>query len=185
MTGKIARLPAEIRTQLNRRLQNGEPAKYVVKWLNLLPEVQKLLAAEFHGKPVREQNVSEWRRHGYRAWLVHQEKQDILGEMLAEGEASEARFGETLVDRLAGWLVPNFMAEARARLAAATDPGERWATFQVLYPGFVSLRRGHHSAGRLRLDREKFELELKKFADALATAKGNPEAARSEKGTER
>ncbi|SPE59602.1 hypothetical protein SBV1_3350003 [Verrucomicrobia bacterium] len=60
--GKIARLPHEIRERLNGRLQNGEPGKPLAEWLNSLPEVRAILAAEFGGKRVREQNLSEWKR---------------------------------------------------------------------------------------------------------------------------
>ena len=45
--GKIARLPLDIREQLNRRLQDGEIGKELVVWLNSVPEVQAVLKAEF------------------------------------------------------------------------------------------------------------------------------------------
>jgi len=64
-TGKIARLPRKIREQLNRRLENGEPGNRLVEWLNSLPEVQKVLAADFDGEPVSEPNLSRWRQGGY------------------------------------------------------------------------------------------------------------------------
>ncbi|MGA3268466.1 MAG: hypothetical protein ABSE16_16780 [Verrucomicrobiota bacterium] len=47
--GKIGRLPKTILEQLNRRLENGEIGRPLVAWLNSLPEVQALLAAEFEG----------------------------------------------------------------------------------------------------------------------------------------
>jgi hypothetical protein len=69
-TGKIARLPREIREQLNRRLQDGEPGKKLVEWLNSLPEVKAALNTQFGGRRVSEQNLSEWKAGGYRDWLV-------------------------------------------------------------------------------------------------------------------
>ena len=51
-TSKISRLPRPIREQLNQRLDNGEQNKRVVQWLNSLPEVQQVLAAEFDGVPL-------------------------------------------------------------------------------------------------------------------------------------
>ena len=36
--GKIARLPLEIREQLNRRLDDGEQGQPDLDWLNALPE---------------------------------------------------------------------------------------------------------------------------------------------------
>jgi hypothetical protein len=170
MTGKIARLPRHIREQINRRLRDGEPAASIIKWLNALPEVQKIMAAEFDGHPVRAQNLSQWKQRGYRAWLVQQEKHELLGEMVAEGEETKARFGEAVTDKLAGWVIPNFLAEARARLAAAKTPDESWAIYETLCTYLVPLRRGDHASARLQLDRERFDLELKKFADAMAQA---------------
>jgi hypothetical protein len=45
--GKIARLPQPSREQINRRLENGEEGKQIAEWLNTLPEVRSLTAAEF------------------------------------------------------------------------------------------------------------------------------------------
>ena len=44
--GKIGRLPRAIQEQVNRRLENGEKARTLIAWLNALPEVQAMLAAE-------------------------------------------------------------------------------------------------------------------------------------------
>ena len=39
-TGKIARLPREIRQQLNRWLEDGESAQELVAWFSLLPAME-------------------------------------------------------------------------------------------------------------------------------------------------
>jgi hypothetical protein len=44
--GKIARLPEEIREQLNRRLADGEAGSVVLPWLEGLPGVQAEVCAE-------------------------------------------------------------------------------------------------------------------------------------------
>ena len=66
--GKIARLPKNIRDQVNQRLDDGERGAPIVAWLNSLPEVQAILARDFDGKAITEQNLSEWRKGGYRDW---------------------------------------------------------------------------------------------------------------------
>ena len=71
-TGKIARLPVEIRHQLNRRLQDGKPGKQLVVWLNSLPEVRAVLKEEFGARPITEQNLSEWKLGGYADWERHE-----------------------------------------------------------------------------------------------------------------
>src|SRR4051812_39971876 len=50
--GKIARLPEDLRQELNERLCDGEAGTSLVAWLNGLPEVQAVMAAEFGGVPI-------------------------------------------------------------------------------------------------------------------------------------
>ena len=73
MTGKIARLPHKIREQINRRLQDGEPGRLLLAWLNALPQTLRLLTDQFGGRPVNQANLSAWRNGGFRLWLTHQE----------------------------------------------------------------------------------------------------------------
>ena len=81
--GKIARLPKDLREQLNRRLQDGEPGKRLLDWLNALPRIQEILAAQFGGRSITKQNLSEWRRGGYLDWEAaeeHRMRMDRLTE---------------------------------------------------------------------------------------------------------
>ena len=70
--GKIARLPADLRTELNQRLANGEMIKPLAEWLNGLPKVQEVLRKSFEGRPINEDNISEWKNGGYRDWEASQ-----------------------------------------------------------------------------------------------------------------
>lgn len=72
--GKIARLPADVREQLNQRLFDGHAAPAILPWLNGLPPVQELLASQFAGEPISPQNLSNWRRGGYQRWLQDQRR---------------------------------------------------------------------------------------------------------------
>lgn len=69
-TGKIARLPHEIREQLNLRIQNGEPGKSILKWLNALPEVLAILQEHFKGRPIAPSNLTEWKAGGYPEGVI-------------------------------------------------------------------------------------------------------------------
>ena len=71
-TGKIARLPREIRNQLARGIGDGIPGARLVTWLNSLPEVQAILQREFGGQPIKPQNLSKWKIRGYPDWLQEQ-----------------------------------------------------------------------------------------------------------------
>ena len=82
-TGKIARLPHQLRDQLNQRLHNGEPGVDLIQWLNSLPEVQALLAEHFNGVPISPQNLSEWNNGGFLDWLTTQELLEDAREFAA------------------------------------------------------------------------------------------------------
>ena len=82
-TGKIARLPHQLRDQLNQRLHNGEPGVDLIKWLNSLPEVQAVLAEHFAGVPISPQNLSEWNNGGFLDWLTTQELLEDAREFAA------------------------------------------------------------------------------------------------------
>jgi hypothetical protein len=73
--GKIARLPHDLRAQINSRLQDGADGPRLLLGLNGLPQVREILARDFHARPVNQQNLSNWRLGGYQEWLV---RQDLL-----------------------------------------------------------------------------------------------------------
>ncbi|MGD0351748.1 MAG: hypothetical protein ABSB84_15745 [Verrucomicrobiota bacterium] len=154
--GKIARLPQHIREQLNRRLQDGEQGKRIVEWLNSLPEVQKVLTAEFDGHPMREQNLSEWKPGGYAEWLAQQEALKVVRQMATDaGELQEA--GGALTDKMAVWLTARYVVAAR-KLGGKEANGETdWKLLRELCNDLVALRRGDHYAKRLRLEGERLE----------------------------
>jgi hypothetical protein len=67
--GKIARLPGNIREELNIRLDDGQEADEILTWLNALPEVREVLATQFEGSSISPQNLSAWRHGGFQEWL--------------------------------------------------------------------------------------------------------------------
>ena len=60
-TGKIARLPQDVRDELNQRLENGEPGAELLAWLNSLPDTKRMLAARFGGHEINHPNLTAWR----------------------------------------------------------------------------------------------------------------------------
>ena len=110
-TGKIARLPRDIREELNRRLRDGEQGKQLVAWLNSLPETQSMIEQEFSGRPISEQNLSEWKQGGYPEWLAHQIALESVrnlranaGELLREAGALGDDLAIVVMARYAGLL---------------------------------------------------------------------------------
>src|SRR5262249_11061748 len=83
--GKIAALPKKIREELNRRLDEGERGGSLLRWLNGLPEVKKVLKAEFGGEPMNKNNLSRWRREGFEEWRREQVREERILQMSREG----------------------------------------------------------------------------------------------------
>ena len=102
--GKIARLPRNIREQINRRLQNGDKGAQIVAWLNTEPEVKALTAAEFAGQPVNEVNLSKWKLGGYRDWEAHQEALEAVQRLGADAGELDPADGGQLASHLAVYL---------------------------------------------------------------------------------
>jgi hypothetical protein len=100
--GKIARLPGDIRSQLNSRLQNGAVGRQIIPWLNSLPEVKRVLAQQFAGRPISEQNLSKWRQGGYEEWLARRDVLPQVEELAANlQDIAAVTRGQSLTDHLA------------------------------------------------------------------------------------
>jgi hypothetical protein len=151
--GKIARLPHAVRERLNRRLQNGEQGKKLVAWLNDLPEVQAVVATEFGGKPIREQNLSEWKQGGYRDWVAQQEALEWAERLREDGAKWDAEDRPPLTETLALWLAGRYAVATRR--FAEMEGAEEWRLLREMCGDIVELRRGDHSAQRLLLERER------------------------------
>ncbi len=166
--GKIARLPRDIRNQLNRRIADGEPGIRLVAWLNALESVRQVLAQDFGGREITEQNLSEWKQGGYQDWVARQEMLSCARELAGEAaELTEAANG-SLADHLAVVLSARY-----AKLVAGWtgDMDEEFRRqvrgLRTLCQDVVELRRGDHSEGRLKLDWQRFA-ETNKEAQVLA-----------------
>ena len=161
--GKIARLPKVMREQLNRRLDDNEPGKQLVAWLNSQAEVQAIITTEFGGKPIREQNLSEWKQGGYRDWQRHQERHELirqLGEEAAElGTVMECR---AVHRHLSAVLTADLALAARDLMEQTTDPLKRAQCLGQLVGKFAQLRREESNAGRVQVVREHWERKLAK-----------------------
>ncbi|HEY4247826.1 MAG TPA: hypothetical protein VGM64_13305 [Lacunisphaera sp.] len=71
--GKIARLPHQMRLEVNRRLLDGQPMAKIVAWLNAEPCVIDRMKMYFDGTLIEEGSVSQWRLGGYQEWLNQRE----------------------------------------------------------------------------------------------------------------
>ena len=154
--GKIAQLPRDIRNQLNRRLQDGEPGTRLVEWLNSLPEVQTAQSPKSGENLLNEQDLSEWEQGGYRDWLAQQAALEQVRQLSADvAELKQAGEG-ALTDTLAQFLSAQYVVAAKAAVRQAAGAAVDLKTLQVLCNDVAALRRGDQNAEWLRLEREKF-----------------------------
>jgi hypothetical protein len=159
--GKIARLPLAIRQQLNQRLQNGERGRDLLPWINGLPEVQTVLAAQFHGQPVLQQNLSAWRQGGYLDWEEEQRTFQAAATVFESAASLQEMAKEGLTDRMTLVLTAKMAMEIQ-RLNAEKDGEKKSKICRELIGCLVLLRRGDHQGQRILVEREKlgFRREL-------------------------
>jgi hypothetical protein len=95
-TGKIARLPKELRDVVNLMLRDGAAARVVIQKLE---EAKAHGAKSADGQPIEipnEVNVTAWVQGGYQDWLAQQErlsdmqaKRDFALEIVKQNEGSK------------------------------------------------------------------------------------------------
>ena len=139
-TGKIARLPDPLREELNHRLKNGAHAKNLVVWLNQIPEVQAILTEFFAAKPIREQNISEWRAGGYQDWLRLQESRVRIRDLTEEYESFTPEQGRNLIDRHVDIVLALELAEELETLDKIKDRDIRWKRLHKISMELARLR---------------------------------------------
>jgi len=151
--GKIGRLPAELREQVNRRLENGEEGKSILLWLNALPEVKAVLTAEFQATPVSPANLTQWRKLGYKDWLRRREAMAMAAEI---GELPVAG-NSPVVDQIATWGSVRYLMAVREVVQQRAEGQSHLHTIREFTRDAIALRRLEHRTARLQLDRSQLE----------------------------
>ncbi len=163
-TGKIARLPVSIRDQLNRRLLDNEPGPSLLDWLNSLPEVQAILAAEFASQPISPANLSQWKSGGHRDWLTRQDALALARDLEDRQALGHSSLAGPFTDKLARWLALHYASAAvRALTAEDLNPDTHWRCLRQFCANVTRLQREEHQAQRIDLERQRAELQ---FAEA-------------------
>ncbi len=152
---KIARLPAAIREQLNRRMRDGEGAAAILSWLNELPEVKRVLAEQFQGVTITPMNLSKWRRGGYEQWL---EEQQPFAEIA--GLADDAGvFSRISGDRLARGTAA--MLAARILKMLKDVAPEKWTADELIKISYAVSALTNVEQNNVRLENEKKGIHLR------------------------
>jgi hypothetical protein len=159
--GKIGRLPKYIRDQLNRRIEDGEPGKELVKWLNCEPDALELLQEQFGGRAITEQNLSEWKQTGHQEWLRQQETRLLMKNLTEQSEdLDDAADGMEISDRFARVMAAELIVVTRARLEKETDPEKRWKIICEVLPKLSQLQCDGHRAVRTVIKRERWNRQV-------------------------
>lgn len=144
-TGKIGRCPPHIRDEVNRRLLNGEPASKILPWLNSQEEVLRVLDEHFREEPVTPQNLSEWRKGGYAAWLKRRERLANLKELSTYAATLGEAAGGNATDGSAAILGGRILERIETALEENDD-----ATIAALVKPLVLLRSTDLEARKAR-----------------------------------
>jgi hypothetical protein len=166
---KIARLPLPLRTQINLRLAAQQDGAELLAWLNAIPGLPDLLAAEFAGEPVSQQNLDEWRQGGFREWYAQREMFDEARELAADAGPVAGNPSHELTEHLAAALAAKF-AGLLAGWDGTEDPAfdAKLRVLTKFNQNLTLLRRMNHSATRLRMEQAPFEREEQRLAAAAA-----------------
>jgi Protein of unknown function (DUF3486) len=153
-TGKIARLPKPIRDELNHRLDNGADGPELLAWLNALPEVQRVLAEKFAGRPLTKHNLSDWRLGGYADWAASRDGRLQWQDLLEQGSALDQKRttakGTDVTNCLSTFLIVE-LAQTIDELHKMKESKERWKALQMISRALARLQNAHSRDKRIRL----------------------------------
>ncbi|MGB8355951.1 MAG: ankyrin repeat domain-containing protein [Chthoniobacteraceae bacterium] len=184
-TGKIARLPRDIRIKLNRRLDNGISSHEILEWLNRDKTVRKILSEQFDSSPVSKQNLSAWRTGGYQEWTTHRDALELIKDISGEADdvfsvSGGEDGGPAFSEKMALWYAARYLILAKKVMVNAEkgDLDKQEAAMHRIGRELANLRRADHSAARIRLERERFEFQsiLAYEAQEKASSESNPKA---------
>src|SRR5271165_6270433 len=142
--GKIARLPGEIREEINRRLQDGVKGRDIVAWLNSSDKVKSVLTQDFDGHEINEINLTHWRKGGFRDWQAQQQAIEESRRVTSEGRQLADTGPKSLADNLAVWLLGRYIVATRGLIGNKSDKAA-WKLLREVCHDVVALRRGEHS----------------------------------------
>jgi hypothetical protein len=165
--GKIAHLPRALRDRINLALYNRCPAKELAHALNQLPEVQAVMAQYFNGKPIRQQNISEWKLGGYRDWLHHRQILEQQRELTADAQAlSDTAKGTA--ESLFGLLTLNYTHLMMNRDKDTPEEFEQKRKELSLVSQDISrMHRCHINTRRVEVQEARLERDEEKTAEQL------------------
>jgi hypothetical protein len=163
-TGKIARLPRNIRDELNRRLDNGEQGVRLIEWLNGLPEVKQVLARDFEGRPITKCNLTEWKNGGYLDWQSESETAAFIREINEDDTESSKIPPSELAKPLTTTVLAHYAQAIFRSLADHHEqPRARVRRLGRSLREMDRIMRRELSEERMQIELEQFQFEQEKL----------------------
>jgi hypothetical protein len=157
MNSKISHLPKKLRDELGRRIEDGQPGTEIIQWLNNHPEVQAVLEERFAGRPINEQNLSDWKQHGHVEWLWRQESRDAAVRLLEESDdLDDLMHSHSLTERFAALMTGELTRLAIKLLEYEANPDIRWRKVCEINRQLSILRRDEHRLMLIRLKQRQW-----------------------------
>jgi protein-tyrosine-phosphatase len=161
--GKIARLPKEVRDEVNRRIEEGHEAKQIILWLNSLEDVKRIMAKMFGGEEVTDSNLSNWKSGGYKDWVNHKTTLEAILVMRNHAAELAEETADNLTDILAAQAAADTLLAMRALQQETATPQEKAKTLDRLYRRLLEIRRGDHHARRIKIEAARQKTERDRF----------------------
>jgi len=166
--GKIGSFPAKIREGVNRRLHDGQNSSEILPWLHSLEEVLEILDEHWGEQPVTPQNLSEWRKGGYRIWQKSQERHQSLQQLTEWALSIEDKINPEAINKVSRGITAGKLLE----LVEIADEETALGLIDTL----GEMTRSEAAASKARTARERLALqrdqvELRKDEHALSREK--------------
>jgi hypothetical protein len=166
--GKIARLPALLRKEINRRLFDGQGAPV----LNAQPEAIAIWEELFEGLACSPQNLSEWKLGGYKDWRKSQDRLEDLKELssyaLSVVKAANGTLSDAAATIAAGHIVETMESIGNIVITGGTEDAEADPNkgLSLIVGGIAKLQKGDRD--REASKRKDETLQLQKDRHALS-----------------
>jgi len=175
--GKIARLPASLKSEVNRRLFDGQGAPQILPWLNAQPDAIRIWEAYFEGVPASPQNLSQWVLGGHKDWIAQRERIENLKEISAYSldlvKASGGNLSDGAAAIAAGHLVEAIENIGNLVVTGGSDDAEAdpFKGLSAVTNAIATLRKGDRDreastrkGETLALQKERHELSKEQVA---------------------
>jgi hypothetical protein len=177
MNSKISHLPKKLRDELGCRIEDGQPGTEIVQWLNDHSDVKAVLHERFDGRPINEQNLSDWKHHGHIEWLWRQESQAAAVRLLEESdELDDLMHGHSLTERFAALMTGELTRLAIKLLEYEANPDIRWRKVCEINRQLSILRRDEHRLMLIRLKQRQWLARCQASHSRAASVRRRPQA---------